>query len=410
MTKIQSIIQKIIKEESYIIEKAWKSYPIGTVVTRKDGKKYRKVSNNGTEKDWVIEKQDKQPSKEDSNKDKTNAKEDVKNLTSKELDDYAKNSSATALENSIKNSPDPDIREVANKELDRRDKEEKVQEEKPNDINKKESESKGKSSILNSLDSIIEKTKEDYRKISEEAINSKFEDYSVPGLVESRIQKQNKIAIFLNVLNEYKSQINNDDNYLSEEQILKILKIKDLKSLIGDGNVIYFRATQSKIYDNKISLGVVTEDCVCERTLDLEKGKGSMDFLMMNPSKSSSGKGAEIFYNQIKQFQKLGIKILSTHAAKGDNFNGYYTWARLGYTIEKYEEQRNHLINLLKNDLDPELNKVNNLETLMSTEKGRKWWKEWGFEFHGSFNLEEGSYSMNTINNYMDERKSKDKK
>lgn len=403
MPRIQNIIQKIFEEEASF-NKAWVKEKVGTVVTHKDGKKYRKVSDTGNPKtDWQLVKQEKSPGKDQDSLRHTNTNNSIN------LQDAAKNSSETALNNAIKESNDSKVRTAAYEELKRREKEEKPKEEEDKKEQVKKDEKIKDSSILNSLDGIIEQTKLDYKKISDEAINSSFEDYSVPGLIESRIKKQNKVAFFLNVLNEYKSNINND-NYLSEEQILKILKIKDLKSLIGDGNVIYFRAIQSKINDNKISLGVVTEDCVCERTLDLKKEKGFMDFFMMNPSKSSFGKGAEIFYNQIKQFQKLGIKILFTHAAKGDNLNGYYTWARLGYTIEKSEEQRNHLINILKNDFDSELNKVNNLETLMSTEKGRKWWKEWGFEFDGIFDLEEGSYSMNTLNNYMYERKSKDKK
>jgi len=41
---------------------------------------------------------------------------------------------------------------------------------------------------------------------------------------------------------------------------------------------------------------------------------------------------------------------------------------------------------------------------LMKTEQGRKNWKYFGEGFHGTFDLSDNSYSMNTLNEYRKEK------
>lgn len=103
------------------IEKAWKKHPVGTVVTRKDGKKYRKISEtNNSKQDWVEVKDGKAPKTEDVKKDKQ-GKQDI--------GEAAKEVSETALQNAIKRSPDEEVRRAAHEELKRREKEERPDEE-----------------------------------------------------------------------------------------------------------------------------------------------------------------------------------------------------------------------------------------------------------------------------------------
>ena len=50
--QIEVIQKAIIKLD---IEKAWKKNPVGTVITRKDGHKYKKVSETGnSNQDWKL--------------------------------------------------------------------------------------------------------------------------------------------------------------------------------------------------------------------------------------------------------------------------------------------------------------------------------------------------------------------
>lgn len=135
MSKLLEIVDKIsILEKALIkqdIEKAWVKKPIGTEVTRKDGKKYRKIAETGNEKaDWV-EVKDKVTDpkvKENNDKQPKTDEEGKPSFSKKELTEHAKNTSEDALNNAIKHSSDPNIRQSAHEELDRRSKEEHIQE------------------------------------------------------------------------------------------------------------------------------------------------------------------------------------------------------------------------------------------------------------------------------------------
>ena len=61
------------------------------------------------------------------------------------------------------------------------------------------------------------------------------------------------------------------------------------------------------------------------------------------------------------------------------------------------------LIDKLKNDKD--LGEVKSLSELMSTDKGRRYWKENGFAFNGEFDLKEGSQSLFILNKYIEGKK-----
>jgi hypothetical protein len=136
------------------IEKAWKKQAIGTTTTHKDGTKWRKQSETGNAKqDWVQVKNEGNPKKGENkeNKEGKLVEGKVQELTPQELKEYAKNTSETALVNATKNSSDPEIRETAHDELDRRGKEEKSEE---------------------------GKNKEDIKVVSKEEYESQFKNFS----------------------------------------------------------------------------------------------------------------------------------------------------------------------------------------------------------------------------------------
>lgn len=122
MSKLLDILTEIntCVEE---IEKAWQKKPIGSVVTRSNGKRYAKVAETGNaDQDWVLESQ----AKSGVAKPEEAAKEHKHSPA--ELGKHAKSTSEEALKAAISASDDPAIRSAAHKELDRRSKEEAVQE------------------------------------------------------------------------------------------------------------------------------------------------------------------------------------------------------------------------------------------------------------------------------------------
>lgn len=106
--------------------------------------------------------------------------------------------------------------------------------------------------------------------------------------------------------------------------------------------------------------------------------------------------GTYIFINEIIQARKLGITYLKVSAAKSERFNGYYTCARLGYSIDSPEDQEDfeQLINVYGR------NEKSMIE-LMQTKGGRKFWRDSGFWWQGVFDLSPNSENIEALNNYL---------
>ncbi len=127
-------------------------------------------------------------------------------------------------------------------------------------------------------------------------------------------------------------------------------------------------------------------------------------FIEIENGSRFKGKGAFIFNKQVEQSSLAGYKKIRTVAKKSSGANGYYTWARLGYKPDtgynplKMGETISNFNS--KNSVD-----VKSFEELMSTKSGQQHWKENGFEFKGEFDLTPGSYSRNTLKNYIDGKK-----
>jgi hypothetical protein len=114
----------------------------------------------------------------------------------------------------------------------------------------------------------------------------------------------------------------------------------------------------------------------------------------------STGKklGTFIFLNEVIQARKLGISCLKVSAAKSERFNGYYTWARLGYTIDSPEDQAD-FEKLLRSYGRSENSMIN----LMQTSDGRNFWRNNGFWWQGIFDLSPNSENIQAFNNYLAE-------
>ncbi len=108
------------------------------------------------------------------------------------------------------------------------------------------------------------------------------------------------------------------------------------------------------------------------------------------------GLGTFIFINQIIQARKIGLRFLKVSAARSDQFNGYYTWARLGYSIDSPDDQVEFDQLMLENRRGER-----SLEELMKSSNGRDFWKKYGFWWQGKFDLNTESENISALNNYL---------
>lgn len=130
------------------------------------------------------------------------------------------------------------------------------------------------------------------------------------------------------------------------------------------------------------------------------------DYFRIQDNSKYKGKGAQIFANQVAALTNENYKFIETQAARGSGnvFNGYYTWARLGYEpspskVEKVLSKFN-----LLNAFNTEAPKVKTWGELLGTKYGQKWWKENGDTFEGTFDLTPNSYSQTTLKNYLESK------
>lgn len=130
--------------------------------------------------------------------------------------------------------------------------------------------------------------------------------------------------------------------------------------------------------------------------------------IMEIPPFSPPGTGTKMFARQAFAASKAGVKFIRAQAAGqgpraygvtgrdlSNEWNGYYTWARLGYdaTIELPEAMRAPFGGA----------ETVKLSEIMATPEGRAFWKEYGFEYSAKFDLAPDSYSMRTLRAYIEE-------
>jgi len=135
-----------------------------------------------------------------------------------------------------------------------------------------------------------------------------------------------------------------------------------------------------------------------DRTFYVEEGRVHNDYFRIEDDSKYKGQGAKIFSNQVAALTEANYKLIDTLAARGSNFNGYYTWARLGYVPENAGVRQN-AINGFNKKFGTD---VLNWGELLGTKKGQQYWKEEGASFTGIFDLSKGSYSQTTLKNYLE--------
>ncbi|HRI22608.1 MAG TPA: hypothetical protein PLA68_16725, partial [Panacibacter sp.] len=67
---------------------------------------------------------------------------------------------------------------------------------------------------------------------------------------------------------------------------------------------------------------------------------------LMEVYDKGQGTGTNIFLNQVMEAIRSGFQKFSVSAAKSVSYNGYYTWARMGYSIK--QSQQNQFLELMR--------------------------------------------------------------
>jgi len=102
-------------------------------------------------------------------------------------------------------------------------------------------------------------------------------------------------------------------------------------------------------------------------------------------------RGTRLFASQIRAAVSLGVDRIEALCFRSGNYNGYYTWARLGYDAPLDAEQRR-------------ATGCESIAELMQTAEGRAWWKTHGDSFDGVFDLSPGSRSRKVLSAYLREK------
>jgi GNAT superfamily N-acetyltransferase len=144
-----------------------------------------------------------------------------------------------------------------------------------------------------------------------------------------------------------------------------------------------------------------TKEYTVHRSLKLGPGPQGRPILKANsfyvkPQYQGKGHGADVFGRMVDQAEKSGIEYISTHAARSDVENGYYTWPRFGYT--------GPLNDRIQASLPDSLKGIRTVSDLMKTPEGAAWWKTHGEDIYLSFDLRPGSLSRQIWEGYQREK------
>jgi len=112
--------------------------------------------------------------------------------------------------------------------------------------------------------------------------------------------------------------------------------------------------------------------------------------------------GTRLLCNQVSMAREKDFKVIYTTAMgreDGDNWTGYYAWARLGYRMILGDDDR------FVKRMESADRMEQNIVELLSTEEGRAFWLENGFTWMGEFLLEDDSSCLTQLRNYLEEKR-----
>jgi len=114
-----------------------------------------------------------------------------------------------------------------------------------------------------------------------------------------------------------------------------------------------------------------------------------------------NGIGTQMLVTEADQASALGVTAIKVEAEAGEGYNGYYTWARLGYNAPV-----SSLATYMPDWATSEktLSDVMALPATADHPSGASWWKDNGVTWQGTFDLTPGSRSLQILHSYADAR------
>jgi hypothetical protein len=135
-------------------------------------------------------------------------------------------------------------------------------------------------------------------------------------------------------------------------------------------------------------------------------------FKLKKEFQQSAGKlGLKAFAREVQFAHELGVQEIETNAHRNkhdldpdtgkEKWSGYYVWPRYGYDGPLNVTQRERLKSGSAKD-QPFAN-AKDVSEVMASKEGREWWMKNGSGIDVTFDLKKGSYSLKTLNKYLDE-------
>lgn len=118
-------------------------------------------------------------------------------------------------------------------------------------------------------------------------------------------------------------------------------------------------------------------------------------------------RGYQVFHEQTKALRALGVRYIEAQAAgpdtpsiTGEEYNGHYTWPRLGYSGQIPKSSLENMPAEIKD----RLGNSREILDLYEIPGGKEWWKKNGESLTVKFDLAEGSRNIKTLEAYVNER------
>lgn len=195
----------------------------------------------------------------------------------------------------------------------------------------------------------------------------------------------------------YEAQIasmKNNSKMLEPKNLLRMAGVP--ADLSGTANIVHKTEPTGTMYT---TVRVFGEGLKMERTIEWSKGVVTNDEFKIKDESRYKKTGGLIFESQVKMLRAAGFKRIDTYAARSDEYNGYYTWPRLGYDapLNSYAQA-----DILK---DTGIKAETFLE-LFKTVEGREWWRQRGASVHLSYSLQdkEKNKHIKTMFNYLNQK------
>jgi hypothetical protein len=114
-----------------------------------------------------------------------------------------------------------------------------------------------------------------------------------------------------------------------------------------------------------------------------------------------NGFGTQVFAGQVWALQRLGVSRIEAEIAgsAASPYNGYYTWARLGFNAPLTPEEQRRL--------PPGLAGARTLHELLAREGGLAYWRRHGSGREAVFELTPGSPHCAILSTYLEWRRAR---